>query len=193
MKMMFGLLSDHVSDFISFYEEKAKKGEVLILDVKNVFSRFTADGISTAVLGFEADCVRNEDSQIFTIAKNIIQEFFGAFGAFKTIFAFALPTLYQLSGLQLIGKDTIDFLYKVVINTMNERERKNLSRPDVIQLMLELRKGQLQSDNANEVNDKELENFSANIEYDVGSKTSSSAHFTNEDWIGQGLIFFGAG
>jgi cytochrome P450 family 9 len=69
MKMMFGVLSAHASDFVKFYENKASKGEELEVDALDVFARFTADGISTSVLGFEADCVKNQDSYVYKIAK----------------------------------------------------------------------------------------------------------------------------
>jgi cytochrome P450 family 9 len=76
---------------------------------------------------------------------------------------------------------------------MNERDRKNISRPDVIQLLLQAKKGQLQSTaKENEINEKELSNFSENIEYDLGGSKSKS-QFDDFDWIAQGFIFFGAG
>lgn len=193
MKMMFGLLSDQARDFVSFLEDRAKKGEVLVIDTKDIFARFTADGISTSALGFKGDCVRNKDSEIFKIAKKLLTDYFGPLGALKTVLSIALPKLYNSLELQLMSKTTYDFLYKVVIETMNERDAKNISRPDVIQLMLQLKKGQLQNDKENEVDDKELTNFSANVEYNVGSNAKTTTQFIDDDWISQGFIFFGAG
>lgn len=193
MKMMFGLLTDHARDFVSFFEEKAKKEDDIVIDAKDTFSRFTADGISTSVLGFEADCVRNKESEIFRLANKLFHDFFGTLGAFKTVVASVIPTIYNMLGIQIMSKEIYNFLNKVVVDTMNERDRKNISRPDVIQLMLQLKKGQSLQDKENDVNDKALTNFSANIEYDVGSKTKATTQFSNDDWISQGMIFFGAG
>lgn len=193
MKMMYGLLSDQAQDFVNFFEERSRKGDELIVDVLDVFARFTADGISTAVLGFEADCVRNEDSDVYKMAKKILHDFNGPAGIMKFLFAFTLPKLYQFLGIQCTSKEVLEFFNKAVIDVMDERDRKNISRPDVIQLLLQAKKGQLQNEaKENEVNDKELANFSANIEYDLGgSKTRSQ--FDDNDWIAQGFIFFGAG
>ena len=193
MKMMFGLLADQARDFVLFFEEKAKKGEVLVVDSSDIFSRFTADGISTSVLGFEADCVRNKESEIFKLAKNFVNEFFGDLGTLKATFSLVLPKLYEISGLQLTSKSTYNFFKRVVVDKMDERDRNNTSRPDIIQLLLQLRKGQLTNDKETDVNDKELANFSANVEYDLDSKDSKAFNFTNDDWISQGAIFFGAG
>lgn len=193
MKMMFGLLSAHATDFVNFYESKASKGERSIVNTLDVFSRFTADGISTSVLGFEADCVRNEDSFVFSMVKKILHDFTGPLGNIKVMFSFAMPRIYKLLGIQCMSQEVYNFFQKTVIDVMNERDRKNISRPDVIQLLLQAKKGQLQSSaKENDVNDKELANFSANVEYDVGGSNLKS-QFTDLDWIAQGLIFFVAG
>lgn len=193
MKMMYGLLSNQANDFVKFYEERAKKGERLEFDMLEVFSRYTADGISTAVFGFEADCVRNKDSEIFKIVKRLLHEFAGPIGSLKFLFSFTLPKLYSFLGLQILSSDLYQFFHRIVIDVMDERDRKNITRPDVIQLLLQAKKGQLRSSEKQEVDDSELANFSANIEYDVGSKSKTVSHFTNEDWIAQGFIFFAAG
>lgn len=114
-------------------------------------------------------------------------------GTFKTLFFFTVPKLYALLGLQLVSQDTTDFFKKVVLDTMEERERNNITRPDVIQLLIQLKKGQLQNTKESIVNEKELANFSANVEYDMGLKQKSAIQFTDIDWLGQGIIFFGAG
>jgi cytochrome P450 family 9 len=193
MKSMFGLLTAHVGDFIKFYEGKAKRGEEIIVDALDLFLKFTSDGISTTVMGFEADCVTNEDSYIYGRVKSLTNDFLGGAASLKFVLATMFPKLYKLTGLQLIGPENREFFRKAVIDTMDERDRNNTSRPDVIQLLLQAKKGQLQNNaKENDVNEKELANFSANVEYDV-SGSDSKAQFNDFDWIAQGLIFFGAG
>jgi cytochrome P450 family 9 len=74
---------------------------------------------------------------------------------------------------------------------MNEREKKNISRPDVVQLLLQARKGQLA--NNDQLDETELKNFSAHTEFDVSLKNEKMSNFEEDDWIAQGFIFFGAG
>lgn len=194
MKMMFGLLSDQAQDFARFYEDIARKGRRLEVRALDVFSRFTADGISTAVLGFEADCVRNETSDIFRLVQKLLNDFTGPLGKFKLTLSFLFPKLYTLTGLQMVSEELRNFFQRVVVDVMNERERNNTSRPDVIQLLLQAKKGQLQNaEKENQVDDKELANFSANVEFDLGTKGGNASHFSNNDWIAQGFIFFAAG
>ncbi len=184
MKMMFGLLSNHASDFLVNFKGKA----VNDVDVYDIFSRFTADGISTAALGFEGDCVKNEKSEVYKIVKSSLE----AFGSFSSVLKFLLvaisPKLYVATGLQLIDKKVVDFLRHVTIDTMRDREQNNTSRPDVIQLLLEVRKakGQLKSQDE-EINDEELRNFSAHKEHVVSTNKATTSLDMNDDdlWIAQ--------
>lgn len=193
MKMMYGLLSDQATDFVKFYEDKAKSGDKLVFDLKDVFTRFTADGISTAVLGFQADCVRNKDSDIFKMVKKLLHDFSGLVGKFKFLFSFILPRLYQFLHIQVMSAELYNFFKRVVVDVMNDRDQKKISRPDVIQLLLQARKGQLQTNDKSDVNESELANFSANVEYDLGPKSKVGSQFNDDDFIAQGFIFFGAG
>lgn len=182
--MMFGLISNHVSDFLIHFKRKT----VNDVDVYDIFSRFTADGIATAALGFEGDCVKNENSEIFKIVKSTLE----AFGSFKSVLKFLLvaifPKLYRATGLQLVNKNVIDFLRHVTIDTMRDREQNNISRPDVIQLLLEVRKakGQLKSQDE-EINEEELSNFSAHKEFNVSTNKATTSLDINDDdlWIAQ--------
>lgn len=181
---MFGLLTKHTSDFLIHFQAKV----VNDVDVYDIFSRFTADGISTAVLGFEGDCVKEKDSEIYKIVKSSME----VFGSFSSLLKFLLltisPKLYVASGVQLINKNVIQFLRHVTIDTMRDREQNNISRPDVIQLLLEVRKakGRLESQDE-EINDDELRNFSAHKEFNVSTDKATTSLNMNDDnlWIAQ--------
>lgn len=194
MKMMFGLLAKAANDFIPHFEKRAGSDGSSDIDVLEIFSRFTADGISTAALGFEGDCVKNEDSDIYKMVKKVLRDFDGS-NSFKFIVAFMLPKLYHLLGLQLVSKETADFFQHVVIDVMNERDRKNISRPDVIQLMLEAKKGHLQVKENEEADDKELDGFAAHEELSLKSNVKNRKEIVDDDeyWLAQGFIFFLAG
>jgi cytochrome P450 family 9 len=102
--------------------------------------------------------------------------------------------IYVLLKLQLTRKEVYDFFYNAIVKVMKEREQKGIFRPDVIQLLMQAKKGQLESqDKEHEVNEAELSNFSANIEYDVKAKNKKLTNWTDEHFMAQGFIFFAAG
>lgn len=193
MKLMFGLLSDHSRDFIKFMEEQVEVGNNINVDVKDIFKRYTADGISTAALGFVGNSVRDKNSQTFRMVQQLDSDFNGTLGALKFMLASGFPNIYKFFNIQLVGKEVNEFFKRVVLDVMNERERYNISRPDVIQLLLQARKGQLEHKMDDADVDKELSNFSAHTELDVSLNNEKMSYFEDMDWVAQGFLFFGAG
>lgn len=189
MKMMFELLLDSAQDFVKYFEEKIQDGKIIV-DAKDVFARFTVDGIATSALGFKGNCLRDTDSYVYKIAK--LTNSLSNVQKIKMLLLVISSSLFNLLRLQFTPREIYEFFRKTVLDAMNEREQKGIFRADVIQLLLQARKGQLQNKDKG-VDEKELANFSANIEYDIGAKTKTAAHWNDDDFIAQGMIFFGAG
>lgn len=181
MKMLFGNVLECAEDFVKYYEAKALRGKI-ILDSKEVFARYTVDGISTAALGFKGDCTTNDDSSLYKLAKNIVKPTLAT--NMKFIVARISRSLYELLRFQLVSKETYDFFHKVIIDVMQHREEKNIFRPDIIQLLMQLKKGQLE---------REVKEDEANIDNDAKANEQEPANWTDEDFMAQGLIFFFAG
>lgn len=184
MKTMFGLLSEHVADFLIHF--KRRTGDDV--DVYDVFSRFTADAISTIALGFEGDCMENDNSEIFKIVKST-KEVFSSFSSLLKFLLYSVSVkLYLASGIQLVNKNVVDFLRHVTIGTMRNREQNKISRWDVIQLLLEVRKAKGEPKGYDDdINEEELRNFSAHKEFDVSIGKATSTLDMNDDdlWIAQ--------
>lgn len=184
MKTMFDMLSNYAADFLIHFKRKA----VNDVDVYDLFSRYTADVTSTAVLGFEGDCVKNDNSEIYTIVNSMKEVFKSISSMLKLLLLSISIKLYVMSGLQLVNRNVLDFLRIVTIDAMNDREQNNISRSDFIQLLLEVRKAKGHLKNPDdEINDDELQNFSAHKEFNVSnSKTTTSLDMNDDDvWIAQ--------
>lgn len=194
MRNSFGLLSNHAQDFIKHFEKKAGSDGTNDINVLEIFSRFTADGIATAALGFEGDCVKNENSFVYQMVKNILRDFTGPIGALKFMFGITFPKLYASLNIQLTSQNTVNFFKRVVIDVMEERDRNNITRPDIIQMMLQVKKGQLQTKD-NEETKGEFDGFAAHEELNMKSNVKNLQEIVNDDeyWIAQGIIFFIAG
>jgi len=139
--------------------------------------------------------VKNDDSFLYKMVKEILSDFSGSRAMFKFMLSFLLPPVYKLFKIQLTRQKTTDFFKRVVIDTMNDRDRNNITRPDIIQLMLQVKKGQLQVKENEETNDKELDGFAAHEELNLKSNIKNLQEIVDDDeyWIAQGFIFFIAG
>lgn len=175
MKQMFELLRESAVDFVNYLVEKSEnvKGRVIV-DTHDTFARVTADGIATTALGFQGDCVRNEESEIFQIAKAIEEDFSNP----RTLILLnSIPKLCELLGLQMFRKKIHEFFETNVLGEIRRRRDQKIQRPDVIHLLMQAQDGKLLA------TDDQRANYS-------GNKVQKILQWTDEDLIAQALVFF---
>ncbi|KAF2887202.1 hypothetical protein ILUMI_18971, partial [Ignelater luminosus] len=170
MKLMFGLIHDCAKQFIKYYEEQNEN--IVQLEMKDTFTRFTNDVIATSAFGVTCDSIRNRDNEFYLNGKIATNFGEGIKGAIKFITATVFPKLANKLGLKLTKRETEIFFTNVIKNNIKSREENGIVRPDMIHLLLEARKGKLKDEALEEIPKEKL---------------------TDEDIVGQAFIFFVAG
>jgi cytochrome P450 family 9 len=179
MKYMFQLLAECHEDFLEIYVKRAEDNHGQIeVNTHDTFYRLTIDGISTALLGIKGDCARNPNSNLFQLAESMQEDLAGLPIKIYSI----IPKVFKLLNLKVFRKGTEEFFQTFVKSEMKRRDEGNISRPDAIQLMLKLKKGELKM----ETGDAEQLSFSE-------SKNKRLASLTDDDFAAQAMIFFMAG
>ena len=175
LKQMYGLLQDCITDFMSLYARKASRADgKIIIDTHEVLARVTADGIATTALGFEGDCTKNKDSEIFKTALAMEADFQNPN---SLIFLNAFPGLSKLLGIEIFRKTVHQFFEVNVLSEIKRRQVMNVHRPDVIELLIEAKKGKLSFDADN---DESL----------IKTKARRMIDWSDEDLVAQALVFF---
>lgn len=175
LKQMYVLLQNCMTDFISLYEEKALEAQgQVVIDTHEVFARITADGITTTALGFEGDCIRNEKSEIFKIAEAMEADFTSPNAL---ILLNLCPGLCKFFGIQIFRKSIHEFFESNVLNEIQRRQETNVQRSDVIDLLIQAKKGNLKADTGVEAEE-------------VDMKNKPNFQWTDEDLVAQALVFF---
>jgi cytochrome P450 family 9 len=138
LKQIFYELSDCVFDFAKCYEERAKEnGGLVIMETHSSMARVTADGIARTALGFQSDSTRDENCEVFEMAKNI-DESFGS--SIRGLIFFTFPKLFKFLGLQLFSTKVQKWFQKNVLYEMARRERLNIQKADAIHQLLQAKK-----------------------------------------------------
>lgn len=180
MKYMYSLLTDSMDEFVDYHAERAKaNGNKTEIDTHDAFARVTADGIATTALGFKGDCIRNKESEIFEIAELLDID---GNDATKWMAFILSPKIYKLLGKQLLRKGLQDFFQFNVLNEIKRRREGNITRPDVVQLLVQAKEGKLK-----------LESGDADELSYLETKIKKIANWTDEDLIAQAVIMFSAG
>lgn len=144
MRLMFVLMSDCAEEFVNNLGKEVKDKEVLTLEMKDVFSRYTNDVIATCAFGVTCNSLKEKNNEFFLNGKELTE-----FTPFKTMkfFGYTIsPTIMKVLSLRIFNDNVTNFFRDIITSAIKLREEKKLYRPDMIHLFMEARKGNLKHD-----------------------------------------------
>ncbi|XP_044761156.1 probable cytochrome P450 6a14 [Coccinella septempunctata] len=141
MKMMFETLVDCTEGLHKVMDETEGKE----LDIKEVLGRFTTDIIGSCAFGIECKSLEDPNSVFRQKGKEFFEGNF--IRTFKSFLTFAVPEVASVFNLTIIPKDVSSFFMNVVRDTVDYREKNNVTRKDFMHLLIQLKnKGKLVDD-----------------------------------------------
>lgn len=146
MRLMFELVDDSTRDFVQGLRNRSNSE---IIELRDLFSRFTTNIIATCAFGLKVDAVNDKNNEFFESGK-----IFTSFTTAQVIKFFlfdSLPKIMKLLQIKFFDLKLVNYFRNVVVTTMKYREKNNVIRPDMIHLLMQARKGTLDS-NAVETN-----------------------------------------
>lgn len=139
MKLMFQLMSDCADSFTkSFSEQFTKEDDT---DMKKAFSKYTNDVIATCAFGIEIDSMKNPDNEFYRYGKEVTNtDGLAQFKAmYKMFFMMMFPKFARFIGIELMREKITNFFIGVIDDAIKQRDEKGITRPDMLQLMMEAR------------------------------------------------------
>lgn len=188
MRQMFDLVVECSENMVKFYQNEVRtKGGKQEYEMKDVFSRFTNDVIATCAFGIKVDSSRDQDNEFYQQGKRMMQ--FGRFNVILRTFGYRfVPSAMDMLGIDIIDSEQNKYFATLIRDAVQTRESHGIVRPDMVNLLIEARKGTLKYQHENEQN----EGFATVLESDVG-KAPVTKSMTETEMIAQCLIFFLAG
>ncbi|XP_055619244.1 probable cytochrome P450 9f2 [Toxorhynchites rutilus septentrionalis] len=193
MRQMFALITDCGQSVVEYYRESAagaQSGRVVV-ELKDVFSRFANDVIASAAFGISVDSFRERDNEFYLLGQSMTQQM-GVVQALKLAGFMLFPKLMVRFGVDFLSADQDKFFRGLITETMRTREAKSIFRPDMIELLMQAKKGNLKRQSAEDQTKPEVEGFAVVEESQVG-KRSHNRTWTENELIAQAFIFFFAG
>jgi len=135
MKMMFTLMSKCAVDFANFLSTSIPM-EKSDIDIKDAFTKYTTDVIATCAFGVKIDSMKDPTNKFYVYSKEI--NFFGT-RPNRYFFLSTFPTLGRILNIKLIDSQVSDFFKDIIRTTIATRDAENITRPDMIQLMMDIR------------------------------------------------------
>lgn len=164
MRMMFDLVCDSTNKFVSATRNQAQEMRGLEIELKDLLSRFTTNMIASTAFGLEIDTVTNRDNEFFLAGKKITN--FDGIQGLKLLLLDCIPNIMKMLRIRFLDQNLSDYFRGVVLSAMKYRETNNIFRPDMVQLMMEARKGTLQNEDAEEGSKKMSKRAFNGIKFD---------------------------
>nr|ARI68318.1 CYP9A112 [Mythimna separata] len=167
---------------------KNSKSGYIDLDCKDLTTRYANDVIASCAFGLKVDSHNDADNEFYAMGKAT-----SSFN-FRQMLLFLLfanvPKLAKSLKLDFLPKASQQFFRKLVLETMANRELKNIIRPDMIHLLMEAKKGKLTHEDVK--SSDEAAGFATVEESAVGQKKINRV-WSDDDLIAQAVLFFIAG
>ncbi|XP_065080267.1 probable cytochrome P450 9f2 [Ochlerotatus camptorhynchus] len=189
MRVMFDLVVECSQSMVEHFRSEAKAGKRLECEMKDVFSRFGNDVIATVAFGIKVDSLRDPSNEFYVKGKQMLD-----FQSFTIVIKFLLfATMpWQLRKLKVdfVDADLAEFFKKIIKDNMKQREVHGIVRNDMIQMLMDVRKGTLKhGKDEQELNDA---GFATVKESQVGKSTHARV-WTENELTSQCFLFFLAG
>lgn len=182
MRQMFQLVTECGVQTANYFRKESQITDFQVLDMKDVFSRFTCDIIATCAFGIKVDSYNDRENEFFRMGSKMLG--FTAFQKFKLMLLRFVPKIATLFQIKFISGSISNFFRILILDTMQVREKQNIFRPDLIHLLMQMKKGTTIKDH----------NKNAD-EYATVMESAVIAGAPKENWsenevIGQCLSFF---
>ena len=175
-KFMFEALIQCSHEFVDQFDTNEK----IVFDVRDVFLRYVVDAISSSALGFQSNCIKEKNNFVYEMASKLSTPTTQT--NFKVLQKIFFKQFNKIVKSKIISDDFSTFFKKITVDVMDERDAKGIFRPDVVQLLLQLRKGQLSVEDTDE-----FENFSSYNNHEI-KDSGNKVKLDQEDFMAQGLI-----
>lgn len=157
------LVNDCSVQLVQHFSQLYERGEPIILDVKDIFSRYTTDVIATCSFGVHVNSLTSPENEFYTMATSILMNLRRFASLIKLALLRIMPGVARKWNLRLLDNSIASFFKSLILDTMSIREDKNIVRPDMINLLMQVK------------------------------KMPSSTTWSNDELVAQCLMFFIAG
>lgn len=143
MRMMHQLMIKSTEQFIDALRETDKTAK--IFDSRDLFSRFANDIIATTAFGIEMDSMRDDgDSEFLKIGRSMSE--FRYVDGLKFLATLSFPKLVKFFDIRLTQEKNAQFMRRIVRQNVDSRQKYNISRNDMIDLLIKARQNDLEHD-----------------------------------------------
>ncbi|XP_066992166.2 cytochrome P450 9e2 [Anabrus simplex] len=182
MRNMFVFIDgcgQQLADYLQSEIDKEAPGKPFVVEMKDLFTRYTTDVIGTAAFGININSLKVKDNDFYRMGKQITS--FSNIRMLKMVGFLIIPKILEFLGITFFTKEEHKFFTDLVEDTVTTRDREGIVRHDMIDLLMQARRGELKGDGEEEE------------QVSIGEGKAKKLNLSLEDIAAQALGFFFAG
>ncbi|KAK0175603.1 hypothetical protein PV327_009343 [Microctonus hyperodae] len=138
LKPMFKFMMECSRDLANYMVEQMQTQKTLTINSKDAFTRYTNDVIATCAFGLNVNSTRNPLNEFYVLGRKATN--FEGLLSLKFFLVSSFPKISKILNIKFMDEKIENYFHKLVSDTVALRDEKGISRPDMIQLMMESRK-----------------------------------------------------
>ncbi|XP_012231781.2 cytochrome P450 6A1-like [Linepithema humile] len=136
LKEMFSLISECADHLEKYIEKLANIKEPV--ECRELTAKYTTDVIGTCAFGIEMNAMSNDDSEFRRMGRQVFAPTWK--NIIRTRIRSIIPSLYNMLGYILPQNEVTKFFTRVIVETLDYREKNNVIRHDFVDMLRELKK-----------------------------------------------------
>ncbi|XP_026318084.1 cytochrome P450 9e2-like [Hyposmocoma kahamanoa] len=192
MKMMLPLMVEVGDQMILSLKTKIKESKqgCLDIDVKNLTTRCANDVIASCAFGLKVDSHKDEDNQFYVMGKTASSAAFSFRQLINIFYRTLIPKAIAIFKFGRFPASVENFFRSLVLETMQNRELQHIIRPDMIHLLMQVKKGKLAHE---EKSSQDLSAGFATVEESSVGQKEVNRVWSDDELCAQATLFFVAG
>nr|XP_012215716.1 PREDICTED: probable cytochrome P450 6a14 [Linepithema humile]XP_012215718.1 PREDICTED: probable cytochrome P450 6a14 [Linepithema humile]XP_012215719.1 PREDICTED: probable cytochrome P450 6a14 [Linepithema humile] len=175
IKQMFTILKEFGRELTRCIDNKSQETDCI--EMKDIFSRYSADVIMSTAFGIEANCIKDPNSEFRRWGKRVFEE-----NSFWVALFVFMPQFMNFFSIPITDRGVTRFFTKIFRENVNYRQTSNVVRHDFMNLLIQLmEKGYVEPDDEKDTNK------------DTVNVTPTMNRITMSEATAQSYIFYLAG
>ncbi|CAK1596576.1 unnamed protein product [Parnassius mnemosyne] len=141
MRQMLPFMAEISDNIIQYLKDHISED----IDVSDVIRRYTNDVIASCAFGYQVNSLKDKDNEFYTMGQSLFN--MSTWQRLKLFFITNIPKVARLLGFNVFSGKYSGFFDNLVKTTIEHRQKHNIERPDMIQLLMEASKGNLKTEN----------------------------------------------
>ncbi len=166
---MFELVAECADEMSASFKKSASSSTNGFVDceMKDLFSRYTNDVISSAAFGYKVNSFDDPTNDFYLAGKKFM-DFNSPLSGVKFMLMQMLPKVAALLDINFTDSKVMKFFRSMVLGNIESRTKQGIFRPDMINILMNVKRGKSNEVNAMEENN--ADGFATVEESTIGSK-----------------------